>query len=121
MKIEQKVAFSNNRQAFSPDALLTFIQENLCSPLRAEDYEETFGKSYHHINRLFKKHFGTTVKQYHMQLRMQHATRMLLSGYSIQETASACGFADYYFFISSFTKEHGIPPTSYRKKHEKEH
>ena len=103
-------------KSFSMDALANFIKENACCLLRAEDYEKAFGKSYHHINLLFKKHFGVTVKQYHMKVRMQYAAQMLLSGHSLQKTAEACGFDDYYFFINSFTKEHGIPPAAYRKR-----
>ena len=103
-------------KSFSMDSLADFIKENSCRLLRAEDYEKAFGKSYHHINLLFKKHFGVTAKQYHMKVRMQYAAQMLLSGHSLQATAEACGFDDYYFFINSFTKEHGIPPAAYRKK-----
>jgi AraC-like DNA-binding protein len=47
---------------------------------------------------------------------MQLAARKLLSGQTLQEAAEACGFDDYYFFINSFTKEHGIPPAAYRKR-----
>lgn len=104
------------RTLFPVNALVDFIKENACRPLHAEDYEKAFGKSYHHINLLFKKHFGTTVKQYHIHIRMQLAARKLLAGQTLQEAAEACGFDDYYFFINSFTKEHGIPPAAYRKR-----
>ena len=113
----QKNPNEKERKGISVNALAEFIKENACRPLSSLDYEEAFGKSYHHINLLFKQQFGTTVKQYHAHLRMQYAAQMMLSGHSIQETASKCGFDDYYFFINSFTKEHGIPPAAYRKLH----
>ena len=113
----QKMPHWKEQKGFPIDDLLSFIKENACHPMRAEDYEEAFGKSYHHINQLFKKQFGATIKQYHTQIRMQYAAQMLLSGLSIQETATKCGFEDYFFFINSFTKEHGISPTAYRKRH----
>lgn len=113
----QRHPHSEQRKGFPIDTLSNFIKENACLPLRAEDYEAAFGKSYHHLNLLFKQHFGTTVKQYHMRVRMQYAAGMLLSGSSLQETAEECGFDDYFFFINSFTKVHGISPAAYRKLH----
>ena len=112
----QKNPHLEPRKGLSMNALADFIKENACRSLRAEDYEEAFEKSYHHLNLLFKQQFGSTVKQYHMKIRMQYAAQMLLSGHSIQEAASLCGFDDYYFFINSFTKEHGVPPAAYRKR-----
>lgn len=112
----QRNPYPEERKGLCMDSLSDFIKENACRPLRAEDYETKFGKSYHHINLLFKRYFGATVKQYHMHVRMQYAAQMLLSGASLQETAARCGFDDYYFFINSFTKDHGIPPAAYRKR-----
>ena len=112
----QKNPNEKERKGIPVNALAEFIKENACRPLSSLDYEEAFGKSYHHINLLFKQQFGVTVKQYHAHLRMQYAAQMLLSGLSIQKAAAECGFDDYYFFINSFTKEHGIPPAAYRKR-----
>lgn len=95
---------------------LFFIQKNACAPLRAQDYEQALDRSYHHINQVFKTKFGCTAKQYHMRIRMDHAAQLLSLGRSVQDTARDCGFEDYFFFINSFTKAHGISPSAYSKK-----
>ena len=95
---------------------LFFIQKNACAPLRALDYEKFLGRSYHHLNQIFKAQFGCTAKQYHMRIRMDHAAQMLSLGKSVQDTARDCGFDDYFFFINSFTRTHGISPAAYSRK-----
>lgn len=107
---------NEEKQGTLAEQILLFIQQSACAPLRAEDYEEFFDKSYHHINLLFKKQFGCTVKQYHQRVRMERAAQMLIQGRSVQQTAAACGFEDYFFFINSFKKAHGIPPAAYGRQ-----
>lgn len=107
---------NQEKQGSFAEQILLFIQRNACAPLRAEDYEDFFGKSYHHINLLFKKQFGCTVKQYHQRVRMEHAAQLLIQGRSVQESAAECGFEDYFFFINSFKKAHGISPAAYARQ-----
>lgn len=104
------------KQGSFAEQVLLFIQQNACTPLRAEDYEMFFGKSYHHINLLFKKQFGSTVKHYHQRVRMERAAQLLTQGRSVQQAADECGFEDYFFFINSFKKAHGISPAAYSRK-----
>ena len=104
------------KQGSFAEQILLFIQRNACVPLRAEDYEALLGKSYHHINLLFKKQFGCTVKQYHQRVRMERAAQLLIQGRSVQEAAAECGFEDYFFFINSFKNAHGISPAAYGRR-----
>lgn len=113
----QKHPQSTQRKAAFHDSCLTFINDHACMPIRAVDYENALGLSYHQINQKFKDHFGYTVKQYHQRVRMKHAAQMLQSGMSVQQTAQQCGYDDYYFFIRSFTREHGVSPSAYRSLH----
>ena len=96
--------------------ILAFIKENLSRNLHAEDYEAFFGRSYHQLNAVFKRQFGCTVKQFHINLRMERAAELLRAGKSLNETALACGFDDYFFFIRSFGKKYGISPAVYQKQ-----
>ena len=101
-----------NRNSLS-EQVLSFIQHNACVPLRAQAYENYFGMSYHHLNQIFKSQYGHTVKQYHFTIRMKRAAQMLANGESVYETSHDCGFTDYFFFIKSFKKAHGITPAAY--------
>ena len=96
--------------------ILAFMKENLSRCLRAEDYEAAFARSYHQLNAIFKRQFGCTVKQFHMHLRMEKAAELLRMGKSLAETAQACGFEDYFFFIRSFSKKYGVSPAAYRRQ-----
>ena len=113
----QKTPDRQDHSGLSTVTLLHYIKDHACVSLRSQDYEKEFGLSYHHINLLFKKQFGCTVKQYHFRIRMEHAAQLLISGCTLQETAERCGFDDYFFFINSFTKAHGISPAAYQSRH----
>lgn len=97
------------------EKMLKFIQANASRNLSAQDYEAEFKLSYHQLGARFKKQTGFTIKQYHQRLRMQNAAYMLQEGKSLQTTAQACGYDDYYFFIKCFKKEYGVPPGKYQK------
>ena len=107
---------NEEKQGTLAEQILLYIQRNACVSLRAQDYEEFFGKSYHHINLLFKNQFGCTVKHYHQRVRMERAAQLLTQGRSVQQVADECGFEDYFFFINSFKKAHGIPPAAYGRQ-----
>lgn len=98
------------------ERILAFVQKNACTPLCSQDYEKHFCWSYHHINQIFKSKFGCTVKQYHFKIRMEQAAHMLMYGKSIQQTAIDCGFDDYFYFLNSFKKAHGVSPSAYKKQ-----
>ena len=107
---------NEEKQGALAEQILLYIQRNACVSLRAQDYEEFFDKSYHHINLLFKKQFGCTVKHYHQRVRMERAAQLMTQGRSVQQAADECGFEDYFFFINSFKKAHGISPAAYGRQ-----
>ena len=98
------------------ESLPDFIETHADAPLRAEDYEAAFGRSYHQLNALFRRRFGCTIKQYHQHARMRRAAALLLEGNSASQTAKLCGYEDYYFFIRCFKKAHGEAPGSYLRR-----
>ena len=71
------------------------------------------GYSPEHMNRLFKKHLNTTPYQYAVQMRMQDAVRLLISGMHINEITEAVGFTDVKAFSRAFKKYYGICPSKY--------
>ena len=67
--------------------------------------------------RKFKKATGgIPPMEYLLNLRLQHAEKMLYStDYSISEIAIMCGFCDSSHFSKCFTRRHKQSPKSYRK------
>lgn len=70
-----------------------------------------------HLNRLFKFKFGTSIYQYHLDLRMKKAKQLLLySNFSVKEVAFQCGFSDINYFSRVFKKKSYCSPTRYRSR-----
>jgi AraC-like DNA-binding protein len=65
---------------------------------------------------LFKKNIGTSVHQYHLILRMEHAKKNLAAkDFSVAEVASMSGFDDPLYFSRIFKKITGMSPKEFQK------
>jgi AraC-like DNA-binding protein len=68
-----------------------------------------------HFTRLFKQIAGVAPKEYCIRARIERAQELLrASGMSVQQIASALGYADIYFFSRQFKARTGLSPTQYR-------
>ncbi len=68
-----------------------------------------------HLAREFRKHYGCTVGDYILKLRMESACRSLTtSRVALSEIALTNGFADQSHFSRSFKRFTGITPAVYR-------
>lgn len=83
------------------------------------DFEALAGE--HHVSyvwfrKVFKEITGTSPGQYHLQVRIAQAARMLReTGLSVSEIAWKSGFASEFYFSRIFKKKMGCSPSSYRK------
>lgn len=71
------------------------------------------------LYKLSQQMYGRGIAEHIRHLRMELAKTMLLDqrGLPIAEIAAKCGYNDYNYFISVFTREVGLPPGAYRKVH----
>ncbi len=75
------------------------------------------GVSGSRLGALFRRHFGVSPLQYHRQLRMELAKKLLLNPYaSIDEIARQAGFEDANYFCRLFRKTCGVAPGQWRKQ-----
>ena len=95
------------------DEILTFINQNIGSPLSIEDLSGHFFFIISYLCRIFKAATGTTINKYITAKRITVAKSLLSSGYSVTETCERCGFNDYSNFLKAFTKAVGISPKKY--------
>ena len=95
------------------DEILSFINQNISSPLSIEDLSGHFFLSSSYLCRIFKAATGTTINKYITAKRITVAKSLLSSGYSVTETCERCGFNDYSNFLKALTKAVGISPKKY--------
>lgn len=66
----------------------------------------------------YKKNCGKTVNQRLTEIRLLHAKELLTStGRKLYEVANAVGYGDARYFVKLFTREMGLSPREYQKRH----
>ncbi|OGV56915.1 MAG: hypothetical protein A2X49_02100 [Lentisphaerae bacterium GWF2_52_8] len=72
-------------------------------------------RSYAHVERCFKQHFGMSPEKYISGLRMNKAGEMLLeTALNVSEIAEELGYDDPGYFSRQFTKHAGMSPSKFR-------
>ena len=95
--------------------IIGYIGENFGSDISNEDIAKRFHFNPSYINRVFKKHTGTTLHEYIIGVRIEAAAEKLRSeSTSISEIAKLTGFSGSVHFTKAFKKRMGVNPTGYR-------
>lgn len=92
-----------------------YIKYNYMHDLRVDTLARTSGFERSYLYRIFKARYGISVKDYITKTRMENAKKLLLSGYTVSETAQLVGYDDEFNFSKAFKKYYGASP-SYLKK-----
>ena len=70
-----------------------------------------------YFRRVYHQHFGTSPLQDVLQMRFDHATGLLRSGYyTVEQVARLSGFSDVKYFRTAFTKRYGLSPAKWQKQ-----
>lgn len=90
-----------------------YIERNYYLPsLTVESVASHLGVTAGHLANLFKKDGSTTVRQYIVKIRMNHALRLLRSGcYTVKETADMTGWSCQFYFSNCFRRHFGVMPS----------
>ena len=93
-----------------------YIEEHISEKIYIEDICGAFSVSKFTLYNLFRSEFQTTVNDYILDKRIALAKSLLRQqDRNIPRVASACGFADYNYFIRAFRERTGMTPLKYRK------
>ena len=105
------------KSSFDPkiEKILSYINENLTSPLSVESLAEQLYLSKYHFMRLFKAQTGSTVHSYVRQKRLMNAARLIREGVPANQAAADSGFVDYSAFHRAFRESFGISPGQLKK------
>lgn len=95
----------------------TFIQENFRTEISVDKLAKDAGLSVAYFRRLFREAYGCAPMQYIMNLRINNARDLLLSGeVNVTEAAHLSGFDDIYYFSTQFKRKTGTTPTQMIRK-----
>lgn len=98
------------------------IEANIEEPLSADDLAGHVGVSRRHLERLFKQHLQTVPSRYYLQVRLEHARKLLRqSDKPILQVAMACGFASASYFSTAYRNHFGLTPREERKRPAAQH
>lgn len=98
------------------DRIAQYLIRQYNQPFSAKDLEQQFFLSYKRMAAVFKKEKGMTMQQFHTNIRMEAACKLLRSTLlPVGEISREVGYADMLYFSRCFHAVMGISPTQYRR------
>jgi AraC-like DNA-binding protein len=98
------------------DTIKEYIKNNLDRYISVDELARQHYLSPNYLGQVFRQSTGMTVKNYHNQMRMEHALNILVSHTSsISEVADQLGFESVAYFSRRFKMFYGISPSSLYK------
>ena len=92
------------------------MQQHIYTELDLGALATSVNLSKYHFARKFKQLTGRSPIQFFIQLKMQHACRLLdTTNDSIKQVAAATGYTDPYYFSRLFKQSTGLSPSAYRQ------
>lgn len=117
--LETSATLREQRKNQMPDVIENaqkYIRSNVLSRLRVEDVAASIHLSESYFTALFKKHTGTTVRDFILQCKIEKSKELLLQQHlSIFEIADALEYSDYRSFSRAFKRFVGVSPTEYQQ------
>ena len=98
------------------EELLSYIQENIASPLTHAQLSRVFNCHKNTINRILLRQTGMPLKPYLIEQRIRRAAGLLrYSDRPVSEIAEFCGYSSAVFFCRQFREKTGLSPAAYRR------
>lgn len=91
-----------------------YIEANFGSDISLSDVADFVFLNPAYFSRYFKQYTGMNFIQYLLDVRMNHAKKLLNDDFSIEEVTKICGYSSVRYFSQSFKKYMGVTPKTYR-------
>jgi len=112
---EQSLEIKEDRQNFVEESV-KFIKEHFTERLTLEMVASKVFVNPKYFSHIFKKDMGVSFTEYIINLRIQHACRLLeTTNYQAYRISLECGFSDPSYFNRVFCAQMHMTPQSYRK------
>jgi AraC-like DNA-binding protein len=92
-----------------------YLEAHYQDPIRLEDLATAVNLSPLKLLRLCKQAWGLPPHRYLIQLRVEHAKRLMAHGMALSEVAAATGFADQSHLNRHFKRWVGVTPGQYQQ------
>lgn len=99
--------------------VIEYMHAHITRDIKRDELAKVAGVAPAYFTRLFRKSMGETPKRYLLQLRVEHAQKLLKkadSDTTLADIAKACGFFDQSHLGNEFRRQIGISPSFYRKQ-----
>lgn len=106
----------SNNQSEKIEKIFDYMNNNYYRDISLKDIAKLFGMSGSSFARIIKKWTGMTFVNILNEVRVAHATKMLINSTStISEIAYQCGFNNLSYFNKIFKEKRNVSPKQYRK------
>lgn len=112
----KNTCYSNEKQIETVIATRNFIDNNFEKDLKLDFLSHIRFTSKYHLQRLFKRYYGLTPKQYVIDKRMERSKEYLSNGLTVTETCFAVGFESLGSFSKLFKTKTGKSPSEFQKE-----
>jgi len=112
----KNTCYSNEKQINTVIETRHFIDNNFENNLKLDFLSHIRFTSKYHLQRLFKRYYGLTPKQYLIDKRIEKSKENLKNGMTVTETCFAVGFESLGSFSKLFKTKTGKSPSVFRKE-----
>lgn len=112
----RKQCYSNDHQLETVIATRSYIDINYEQALNLDVLSHIRCTSKYHLQRLFKRYYGITPKQYLIDKRIEGSKERLAKGVTVTQTCYAVGFTSLSSFSTLFKAKTGKTPSQYQKE-----
>lgn len=110
----KKTCYSNEKQLETIIGTRHFIDTHFEKDLKLDFLAHIRFTSKYHLQRLFKRYYGQTPRQYLIDKRIEKSKEYLKAGMTVTETCFAVGFESLGSFSTLFKTKTGKSPTVFQ-------
>jgi len=96
---------------------IDYIENNFKKNIYIKELAELGFMSLRNFQRIFKDATGLSPNDYLLELRIQHASKLLTgTDLAISDVSDQVGIEDWFYFSKAFKKKFGVSPLNYRNQ-----